>query len=496
MSSSDRPNILWICSDSQRWDTLGCYGNEFVYTPHIDGLAAEGVLFEHAYAQNPLCTPSRGTFLTGRYPVTNRLRQNGQTVPPDLKPITRTLRDAAGYICGLSGKLHLSACDRRLTFGPEWWKVPQNQWVVPMEQRVDDGYDVFHWSHGGDDNPYNAYAQWLRERGVVQKPGESYLEELGFQVAYGRPGNLTHTAFCIDKAIEFIELHHAKQFPQPWEFSVNMVEPHPDFHPPKEFLDRYLDRLDDIPPSPFEESELEGKPEYECAAYNEGKRNSLKGVPEHDRRLIKAAYWATCDHIDDQVGKLLDVLEKTGQRENTIVIYMSDHGELLGDHGRTWKGPYLYDSCVRVPLIISWPGQIQQGVRCSGLVELTDVAPTLLDAIGLPLDPAMQGSSFWPVLTGDLPRDAFREDVYSEYYNANPDEPHKWLTMVRTATHKLIAVHGTQEGLLFDMVNDPHELHNLWDSPAHKDLKIQLLLRLCARMAYTTDPLPERIGVF
>src|SRR5438093_224085 len=107
------PNILWICTDSQRWDTLGCYGNSFVTTPHADRLAREGVVFEHAFSQSPVCTPSRASFLTGRYPVTTRLRQNGQVCPPDLRLVTKTLAEA-GYVCGLSGKLHLSPCDNRL----------------------------------------------------------------------------------------------------------------------------------------------------------------------------------------------------------------------------------------------------------------------------------------------------------------------------------------------------------------------------------------------
>lgn len=151
-------NILWICSDSQRWDTLGCYGNRLVHSPNIDRLAREGMLFENAIAQSPLNTPSRGCFLTGRYPVTNRLRQNGQNAPADLRPVTKMLAEA-GYVCGFSGKLHLSACDKRLTFGPEWWKVPSGEWIVPVEPRIADGYSVVHWSHSADENPQNAYNQ-------------------------------------------------------------------------------------------------------------------------------------------------------------------------------------------------------------------------------------------------------------------------------------------------------------------------------------------------
>jgi arylsulfatase A-like enzyme len=213
-------------------------------------------------------------------------------------------------------------------------------------------------------------------------------------------------------------------------------------------------------------------------------------------RLIRAAYWATCDMIDAQVGAVLDALERSGQRDNTLVIFMSDHGELLGDHGRTWKGPCLYEGSVHVPLIMAMPGTLARGLSVPALVELTDLAPTLLEAAGLPHDAGMQGRSLWPLLTGAIPPDQFRDDIYCEYYNANPDKPAKWMTMLRTARHKLVAVHDTLEGELYDLEHDPGEQHNLWDDPAHAVRKTALLQRLCARMAFTCDPLPARVGVF
>ena len=127
------PNILWICTDQQRFDTLGCYGNPYVQTPNLDKLAQQGVYyFNHAYSQSPVCTPSRASFLTGRYPRTTRCRQNGQAIPPDEVLVTKILQDA-GYVCGLAGKLHLAPCNPRVCKG--------------TEQRIDDGYDQFFWSH-------------------------------------------------------------------------------------------------------------------------------------------------------------------------------------------------------------------------------------------------------------------------------------------------------------------------------------------------------------
>jgi arylsulfatase len=149
-----------------------------------------------------------------------------------------------------------------------------------------------------------------------------------------------------------------------------------------------------------------------------------------------------------------------------------------------------------VPLVVSWPERIPGGVRVPALVELGDLAPTLLDAAGLPHHPGMQARSLWPLLTGQAPADRFREDVYCEYYNSNPDQPPAFLTMVRTERYKLVAAHGHPVSELYDLQQDPGENRNLWNDPAHAGLKADMLKRLCDRMARTADPLPPRTGIY
>ncbi|WP_083809798.1 sulfatase-like hydrolase/transferase [Mahella australiensis] len=188
MENSGLLNILWICTDQQRFDTLGCYGNKFVKTPNIDRPAEMGVLFERCYSQSPICTPSRASFLTGRYPRTTRCRQNGQSIPRDEKLVTKML-DEKGYVCGLAGKLHISACR------PSVCKA--------MERHVDDGYSVFHWSHGAHDGwPTHEYFQWLREKGrrfrVENIEGTK-------RVSYGMDEEYHQTTWCVEKAILFME---------------------------------------------------------------------------------------------------------------------------------------------------------------------------------------------------------------------------------------------------------------------------------------------------
>lgn len=491
-SSPQRPNILWICTDQQRADTLGCMGNRLVRTPHLDRLAGEGSLCTSAFAQSPLCMPSRGSFLTGRYPVTNRLRQNGQRCPPDLRPITRDLREA-GYVCGLAGKLHLAPCDNRLQLGPEWWREDPKRFFRGSEPRIDDGYDVFLWDHAPSGlNPCSAYTQWVWQKArrrveTPPRPDSPY-------VLTGMPPGLHQTTFCVEQAISFLELM-ADQ-PHPWLFSCNIFDPHPHFDPPAEYLERYLDRLEEIPLPSFEPGELANKPAHQQRIHQRGYNHRLDPPSPRQQRMMRAAYWAMIDQIDFQIGRLLAALEASHQADNTIVIFMSDHGELLGDHGLWPKGPMLYDCSVQVPLLMRWPGRIAAGLRLPALLELTDLAPTLREAVGLPADPAMQGRSFLPLLDGRVAPDFFREDVYSEYLNGNPDQPPVYLTSIRTVTHKLVACHGTGDGELYDLQADPGEHRNLWHDPDALPLKADLLVRLTTRQAHTADPLPERIGVF
>jgi len=473
-----RPNILWICTDQQRFDTLGCYGNPWVRTPHLDRLAESGVRFEHCYTQNPVCTPSRAAFLTGRYPRTTRTRQNGQSIPADEILVTKLLHDA-GYTGGLAGKLHLSACHPYACRG--------------VERRIDDGYDEFHWSHApGGGWAANAHGLWLREKGVEYQDtpfeGSKY-------VSCGMPAEYHQTTWCVEKAIDFIQAAAGRG--QSWFFSVNPFDPHHGFDPPREFLERYLDKLDDIPLPNYVEGELANKPVWQRIDHDGvyGGMGDLQfdEMTEWDHRLIRAAYWGMVDLIDQQMGRLLEAVEAAGQRENTLVIFTSDHGEMLGDHGIYLKGPYFYEPAVRVPLIISWPGVIPAGRVAPALVELVDIAPMLLDACGLPGEDGMQGRSLWPILTGQAPLDQHREDVYCEFYGSNSSyNPPAHATMVRSDRYKLVAAHGQNTGELYDLDADPNETYNRWDDPDYQPVKIDMFGRLCDRMAWTVDPLPLR----
>ena len=475
----NQPSILWICSDQQRFDSLGCYGNPFVQTPNLDKLAQEGVLFEHAYSQSPVCTPSRASFLTGRYPRTTRCRQNGQAIPSDEVLVTKLIHDA-GYVCGLAGKLHLAPCNPSVCKG--------------TEQRIDDGYDQFFWSHDPNDGWFaHDYTQWLRDKGL-HRDVKPFQESEYVQVLPSEEHS--QTTWSVERAMSFIR--SAERFEQPWLFSLNMFDPHHAFDPPIAALERYRNVLDDIPLPNYVEGELEDKPIWQridhTGAYGKIGGYPYKDMSDTDHRWIRAAYWAMIDVIDTQVGRLLNFLEEIGQRENTIIIFTSDHGEMLGDHGIYLKGPYFYDPAVRVPLIISGPGMLNNGARSEALVELVDLAPTLLEASNMERYSGMQGQSLLPLLTGETALNTHRDDVYCEYYNAMGwhREPAAHATMVRNGQHKIVVAHGTGDGELYDLNSDPKETNNLWNVPDYKTVKLEMQGQLIDRMAWTVDPLPDR----
>jgi len=473
-AATERPNILWICTDQQRFDTIHALGNPHVQTPVIDSLLREGVAFTHAYCQSPICTPSRASFLTGRYPRTTGCRQNGQSIRPSERLSTRILADA-GYTCGLAGKLHLASCAGGR-----------------VEQRIDDGYSEFHWSHHPQpDWQENAYSQWLAERGTSWEA--LYTGEETPYVKLGVPADLHQTTWCAETAIDFIRRHRDG----PWLFSVNPFDPHHPFDPPPEYWQRYDPATMPLPA--YREGELAGKPEYQRRdhqwAHDLPGYFQVAAMSDDDRRQVTAAYYAMIELIDDQLARMLAALEETGQRQRTIVVFMSDHGEMLGDHGLYLKGPHFYEQAVRVPLVLCWPERIESGLKVSGLVELIDLAPTLLELVNVPVPEAMQGRSLLPILQGQQNAAHHRDHVYCEYYNAWTHK-HAYGTMLRTEKAKIVVYHGSDEGEIYDLAADPGEFENLWGSDARRDLREHLLQTAFDASVFTMDPLPPRLGPF
>ena len=282
----------------------------------------------------------------------------------------------------------------------------------------------------------------------------------------------------------------------PWLVSVNPFAAHDPF----DFLREYYDRYDPktLPPPRFRPGELDDKHPSQTAYY---KALGFERTTELQRQEMKAAYYATIEHIDAEIGRLLAWLDEAGQRENTPIIFTADHGEMLGDHGIFTKGPFLYDPAVRVPLIFSWPGRVRAGRRYDGLVELVDIVPTIHDLLGLEIPERVQGKSLAPILTGEIPPAVHKEGVYAEYYNSNPavslpGRKRVYATMWRDKRYKIIVHHGEEYGELYDLEKDPDEFENRWADPAYRDLRFDLVKRCFDARVFTMDPLPPRVAPF
>ena len=485
-----RPNILWYCSDQQRFDTIGALGNPHINTPRLDQFMRESVAFTHAFCQTPICSPSRASFLTGMYPSAANVNGNGYAEFPRHyadRLITNVLANA-GYDCGLVGKLHLaSAADGQ-------------------EQRGDDGYRYFQYSHShkGPRTFGHDYAEWLRAQGANpdelmadQNPG-NYREGATVKSFGGVfeptpdndniPPHLHQTHWCTEKSIEFIAKNRGDD--QPWLLSINPFDPHAPFDAPWEYYRRY--DPESLPGAHFTAGDLVHQQKLLDAGVD------FQSQPRHpdewDHKKVQASYYAMIELIDHEFGQLLDYLDANDLRENTIVIFTSDHGEMLCDHGLLLKGCRLYEGLTRVPLLISWPQHFQHDVVRDALVELLDLVPTLYDAAGVETPYYVQGKSLMPVLHGE--RADHRDFVRTEFFGAinYPDQTHA--TMYRDQRWKLITYHGKNLFELYDLANDPWEHDDLSDHPDYQAVKWDLMRKSFDAMVYAHPPMPARVASF
>ncbi len=381
------PNILLIYTDQQRWDALGASGNPHIHTPNLDKLAADGTNFDHCFVQNPLCMPSRASFLTGQYPSTLGITEMGVPVPEDA--VTWGTIFGRTHHTAYFGKLHFQPHANRdhrelhPTYGFDELCISDEPGVY------EDAYRAWVRRHAPEQLAHlsvglpPATVTWQQTMGIndgVQHPSPEPRDDFTGAIPFTGDERYTHSAFVAAQTTQFLTRQTGQQ---PFFCVASFYSPHAPWVVPQRFLDLY-DRAS-LPLPTFSPAE-------------ESQRQQLGWIDDYLREA-KHGYYAMVSEVDWYVGEIVRTLQKTGQYDNTVIVFTSDHGEWLGDGVRFGKGYPGDDAVTRVPLIVRLPTG-ERGLCYSEIVEAVDVLPTLLDACGLQSPPHLQGRSFFDVLIG------------------------------------------------------------------------------------------------
>jgi arylsulfatase A-like enzyme len=454
-----RPNVVFIMADDHAAHAVSAYGSRVNRTPNIDRLAREGMLFRNAFVTNSICTPSRAAILTGAYshrngvPVFNRFDGSQATVAK--------LLQAAGYHTGMIGKWHLGSDPT----GFDRWEI-------------------------------------LPGQGVYDDP-----------LLYTASGERTYTGRYVTDVITDLGIHFIRERPRdrPFFLMLHHKAPHREWTPderhrrafagrtipePGTLWDDYATRTDALhenrqrvaddltrrdlkltPPPALEGKEraawLSAKP-TEVVLTVDGRTTTVAGeaLARWKYQRYMQDYLACVQSIDDNVGRLLDFLKRSGLERDTIVVYTSDQGFFLGDHG-LYDKRFMYEESLRMPLLVRWPAAIRAGSRAEAMALNVDFAPTFLEAAGVAIPGSVQGRSLLPLLRGETPA-GWRTAIYYRYYHDPGDHDTRAHYGVRTATHKLIHFWKKRQWELFDLRKDPAELRNLYGQPGQEAVTAEL----------------------
>ncbi|MDJ0752215.1 MAG: sulfatase-like hydrolase/transferase [Ardenticatenaceae bacterium] len=447
--------MLILYTDQQRLDTLRCMGNPLAVSPNLDQLAQEGVRFSNYYVQNPICMPSRMSFLTGRYCASLGIGTNGIPFPEDAAAL-HTLVKPYGYHTAQLGKLHFDPHSRRDHRNPT----------------SDYGFDTFILS----DEPGcydDAYTKWVEMVAPEQLPHvrtalPPEAEGMGLPNYSDTPRNthepylfaadeqLSHTAFVASETCRFLEGIGDR----PFLAIAGFYAPHPPINPPPRFVELFDPQQFPLPVRGPDEAPV---PE-------------LAGFGAEEYRQMIAYYHALAAHVDDQIGRILQTLEQSGLSGRTLVIFTSDHGEFLGDHGRIQKGMPGFDCVTNVPLIMRFPGRLPQNRLIDSLVEGVDIVPTILEFCGVQIPEFVQGKSLKSLLEGQVQE--HKESALIEFFQPFGRDRSATLKTARFTYH--CAADGREA--LFDRDVDRHEIKDVAADPTYQEALGELRKLLIQRL--------------
>jgi len=451
------PNIILIITDQQRFDTINALGFPYMDTPNIDRLVNEGVSFDNCHVTAPSCAPARASLFTGYYPHVTGIMRNGDrwrnSWVEDL--------NSAGYHCVNIGKMHSNPFETPLGF--------HERYVVENKDRYLQGRYYF-----------DEWDKALQARGLVKQQRELYRQRDDYRERMGAFSWDLPPETHSDNFVGGLAQWWLNTYPraEPLFLQIGFPGPHPPYDPTPEAAADYIDR--DLPLPEVTQAELDGLP----PPYLRYRRHNTE--VDHDSvvhllepsqlqlQRLRAYYAANVTMIDRQLGQIMEALERNGYLQNSVVIFTSDHGDCLGDHGQIQKWT-MYDIITRVPAIFWAPGRIAAGQRVGSLCQWMDIGRTILELAGVQPADNMQAVSLLPALKGEPWRG--RELVFAEHpADGNYEGPYQ--TMIRSQRYKLVHFAGEAYGLLFDLETDPAEIDNRWDDEALAAIKRELLQAL------------------
>ena len=439
------PKVVIIMTDTQRTDMLGCYGYPDMKTPCLDRLASEGVRFDRAYTCQPVCAPARSAIFTGTFPHSNGMWGNSMPLGENVNTIGQRLRDN-GVHAAYIGKWHLDGGDY---FGLG---------------RCPDGWDARYWYD------MRCYLEELTPEERARSRTPALCEDPGLTEDF------TFGHRCSNRAIDFLQQFGEESFC----LVVSYDEPHDPYVCPKRYVDMYRDY--EFPKSPNVWDTLEDKPEHQRIWAGAGL------AQDKDALVIKPTYFLACNSfVDYEIGRVLDAIDEYAP--DALVIYTSDHGDALWSHSLHGKGPAMYEEITRVPMIVRWPGQAPEGAVCAHPTSHIDLAPTVMEHLGLPVPKLFEGRSMIETIRD--PQVATNDTIYMEFGRYEIDhDGFGGFQPVRAACdgrHKLVVNLLTSDEL-YDLEADPGEMRNLIETQGHASVRDALHDRLLDWMNRTRDP--------
>lgn len=453
-----KPNIVFILTDQQRLDTIAAHGYDHMITPNIDSLVQRGATFENMYVTSPSCAPSRASLFSGTYPHTNGVFRNDE---PWNYCWVKELAEA-GYRCVNVGKMHTMPIEGAFGF--------HERHVVENKDRDHPNLPFY----------LDNWDKALHARGAAKPSRVSYAKRPDYDTSLGafvweQAEDLHPDVFVGETACWWLERYPGNE---PFFLQVGLPGPHPPYDPTQEYLEPYLDRdlpeaiLDydlDSQPAPLRALRQNHLTEGHDAVVH------LKDPTPEQLHRQRAHYYANITMIDTQVGNIVKALEARGVLDNTVIIFTSDHGDCLNDHGHSQKWN-MFEQSVHVPAVICWPGQISPGQTIPELVSLMDFGPTILQMAGAHVPEWMEARSLSDLLF-DTKTDA-RDRVFAEHSDDSILTDTRFMTMIREGRWKLVHFVDCEEGQLFDLEADPKERINLWNDPDHAEIRQKLIMEI------------------